>query len=166
MKLIDKCPGWCANDKVSPYYENEDAKFWWDVPEYTGRDEESDHPQRPDGKLIIDKPSEKSIYIIEMTVPWTTNRDEKYAHKIEKYENIIHALRLEYPTFNVDQITLVMDIFGGYSRNLTDNIKKVFSDNEDIRSVIKNMRKSIISDTVTISRTSKIRSGNMNNKKL
>ena len=99
-----------------------------------------------------------------MTVPWTTNRDEKYAHKIEKYENIIHALKLEYPNYSVDQITIVMDVFGGYSRNLVDNIKKFFSAREDIRSIIKNMRRSIISNAVNISRTFKIRSGNANNK--
>ena len=159
LKLTDKCPGWYANDKILPYYENEVAKFWWDVPEYTGRDEESDHPQRPDAKLIVNNDEDKRIYIIEMTVPWTSNRDEKYAFKIEKYENIIRALKLQHPNYNVDQITIVMDVFGGYSMNLIENIKKVISDEADIRSVIKNMRRSIISSAVNLSRTFKIRSG-------
>ena len=164
LKLTERCPGWYANDKILPYYENEGAKFWWDVPEYTGRDVESDHPQRPDGKLLINTETDKRIYIIEMTVPWISNRNEKYAYKIEKYENIVHALRLEHPNYTVDQITIVMDVFGGYSENLIDNIKKVFSDKADIRSIIKSMRRSIISSAVNLSRTFKIRSGNANNK--
>ena len=37
LSLTVKCP---ANNQVGSYYENENAKFWWDVPEYTGRDTE------------------------------------------------------------------------------------------------------------------------------
>ena len=162
LKLSDKCPGWYSNDKVAPHYVNNDAEFWWDIPEYSGRDEECDRPLRPDGKLIINTESDKRVYLIEMTVPWTTNRDEKYSYKTEKYENIQHALKLEYPQHKIDQITIVMDVFGGYSKNLVDNIGKVFTEKEDCRSIIKNMRKSIISSAVNISRTFKIRSGTSN----
>ena len=162
LKLSDKCPGWYSNDKVAPHYVNNDAEFWWDIPEYSGRDEECDRPLRPDGKLIINTESDKRVYLIEMNVPWTTNRDEKYSYKTEKYENIQHALKLEYPQHKIDQITIVMDVFGGYSKNLVDNIGKVFTEKEDCRSIIKNMRKSIISSAVNISRTFKIRSGTSN----
>ena len=162
LKLSEKCPGWYANDKVAPRYGNENAQFLWDIPEYTGRDEESEHPPRPDGKLIINMDTDKRVYLIEMTVPWTENRDEKYVFKTEKYERILQALKLEYPNHLVDQITIVMDVFGGYSKNLVENIGKVFTEREDIRSIIKNMRKSIISSTVNLSRTFKIRSGQSN----
>ena len=163
LKLVEKCPGWYANDKVAPYYENKDAQFWWDVPEYTGRDEESERPPRPDGKLIINRETDKRVYLIEMTVPWISNRDEKYTYKMNKYERILNALNLEYRDYEVDQITIVMDVFGGYSGNLVDNIKKVFNDRSDIQSIINNMRKSIISNAVNLSRTFKIRSGTLNN---
>ena len=156
--LSSKCPSWCSNDKVSPYYKNGDIEFWWDVPEYTGRDTESQRPPRPDGKLIINKEDDKRIYLLEMTVPWTGNRSEKYKYKCGKYLNIQHSLQFENPTHKVDQITVVMDVFGGYGQDLVDNIGKVFEKKEDVRSVIKDMQKSIVSSSANLSRTFKIRS--------
>ena len=158
FKLSSKCPPWYSNDKVSPHYKNENIEFWWDVPEYTGRDEESQHPPRPDGKLIIDRDDDKRIYLLEMTVPWTENRAEKYAYKCGKYANILTALQLEHPQHKVDQITIVMDVFGGYGQDLVENIGKVLRKKEDIRSVIKNMQKSVVSSSANLSRTFKIRS--------
>ena len=32
-------------DKGKPYYENESSKFWWDIPEYTGK--ENDYIMKP-----------------------------------------------------------------------------------------------------------------------
>ena len=69
FNLTEKCPTWFANDKVAPHYSKDNVDFWWDVPEYTGRAEESKDPPRPDAKLIIDREEDKSIYLIEMTVP-------------------------------------------------------------------------------------------------
>ncbi len=156
--LSSKCPSWFSNDKVSPYYKSDNIEFWWDVPEYTGRDTESKLPPRPDGKLIINREDDKRIFLLEMTVPWTENRQEKYTYKCGKYQNILHSLQFEHPTHKVDQITLVMDVFGGHGQDLEDNIGKVFEKREDIRSVIRDMQKSVVSSSANLSRTFKIRS--------
>ena len=158
FKLTSKCPTWYSNDKVSPYYKNDGIEFWWDVPEYTGRDEENQHPPRPDGKLFIDREDDKRIYLLEMTVPWTENRPEKYKYKCEKYTNILQALQFEHPQHKVDQITIVMDVFGGYGQDLIENIGKVFAKKQDILTIIRNMQKSVISSSANLSRTFKIRS--------
>ena len=146
---------WYAKDEVKPYYENNTARFWWDAPEYTGRDTESERPPRPDGKLILEQ--SKSIFLIEMTVPWIENRVEKLKHKIEKYNNIQAALRFEYPEYTVDQITLVMDVFGGYGKDLKDNIRKVVDSKTEMDVIINNMQKSIVSSGANLSRTFKMR---------
>ena len=158
FKLSSKCPTWYSNDKVSPYYTNDGIEFWWDVPEYTGRDEESQQPPRPDGKLFIDREDDKRIYLLEMTVPWTENRPEKYKYKCEKYTNILQALQFEHPQHKVDQITIVMDVFGGYGQDLIDNIGKVFAKKQDVLAIIRNMQKSVVSSSANLSRTFKIRS--------
>ena len=93
-----------------------------------------------------------------MTVPWTGNRSEKYKYKHEKYKNILLNLKIENPNFNVDQITIVMDVFGGYGKDLIENIGKIFKCKEDVNSVIKNMQKSIIASAANLSRTFKLRS--------
>ena len=158
FNLSSKCPSWYANDKVLPYYKHNNIEFWWDAPEYTGRDEESQHPPRPDGKLIINQEEDKRIYLLEMTVPWTENRSGKYIFKREKYRHILQTLQFENPNHIVDQITIVMDVFGGYEQDLADNIGKVFTKKEDVRSIIRNMQKSIVSSSANLSRTFKIRS--------
>jgi len=161
LKLITKCPPWYACDKVAPYYENENVRFWWNIPEYTGRDDEAIHPPRPDGKLMITSETEKCIHLIDMSVPWTTNREEVYTFKANKYKLIMQGLKLEYPNYDIDQITTIMDVFGGYGPDLSNNIGKVMKNKSDIQSVIRSMQKSVIASAANLSRTFKIRSSNV-----
>ena len=66
--LIDKIPPWWSKANVKPYYCNEEAKFWWDVPEYLGTENEDEaKTPRPNGKVQIIK--ENKIFLIEITVP-------------------------------------------------------------------------------------------------
>ena len=54
--LIDNCPPWFVNVTIKPHYENEDLILLWDIPEYSGVDEEEDdNVLQPDGKLILKK---------------------------------------------------------------------------------------------------------------
>ena len=155
--MVDKCPAWYSADTVKPCYDNGGCQFFWDLPEYTGRDEEAEHPPRPDGKLIINLPNEKKIYLLEMTIPWISNRKEKYIYKCEKYTPILSSLKFENPEFEVDQITLVMDVYGGYDNELVTNIGKVIKGKRTVASIVKNMQKSVISSVANLSRTFKIR---------
>ena len=86
-----------------------------------------------------------------MTVPWTGNRDEKYSFKEKKYVDIQQNLKIEHPAYEVAQVTLVMDVFGGYSKNLGENISKVIKGNDKVKSIIKDMQKSIISSSANFS---------------
>ena len=80
----------------------------------------------------------------------------KYKHKCQKYEEVQSFLRLENPGYEVDQITLVIDVFGGYSDNLQRNIEKVLNREEAVR-VIKYMQRSVISSNAHLSRVFKLR---------
>ena len=92
-----------------------------------------------------------------MTVPWIANRKEKFEFKCRKYVNILENLKFENPDYEVDQITLIMDIFGGYGQDLVDNIRKVVKDKNMVSSIITKMQKSIVSSAANLSRTFKIR---------
>ena len=156
--LIEKIPPWYSNKKVQPYMEGNNVKFWWVIPEYNGKENEEDRKTlRPDGKIMVDKEGEKYILLIEMTVPWTENRTEKFNVKHNKYMDIISNLKLDNPGYMVGQITLVMDVFGGFGKDLRENIGKVLKGRATQDSVIKNMQKSVISDLCNISRIFKIR---------
>ena len=157
LKLIENVPRWFAVDKVKPYYENNNAKLWWDIPEYSGRDDEPIQPLRPDAKIMFEKDGEKKFFLIEMTVTWPENRADKYKYKCNKYVRILENLKFEHPDYEVDQITTVMDVFGGYGKNSKENVSKVVREKSSVASIINNMQKSIISSAANLSRTFKIR---------
>ena len=56
----------------------------------------------------------------------------------------------------MDQITLVMDSLGGYSKNLSENISKVFKDAKTIDKIIQKMQKSVLNGSVHVSRCFKL----------
>ena len=156
--LIKKIPPWYSNKKVDPYMENEYTKFWWDIPEYNGKENEDDsRTLRPDGKIMVNRNGDKYIMIIEITIPWMENREEKYKYKQDKYKDILSNIKLENPGYTVDQVTLVMDVFGGYGPDLRENIGKILKCRSTQDDVIKNMQKCVISSLCNISRVFKIR---------
>ena len=107
------------------------AKFWWDIPEYTGQEDpkyKNSRALQPDGKLEITNENEHKLYLLEMSVPWMSNRAAKLKEKIEKYEHILIAYRLDFPQYEVEQLTFIMDGFGGYDDDLVKNIGKVIRD--------------------------------------
>ena len=66
-------------------------------------------------------------------------------------------MRLEYPEFEVDQITLVLDVFGGYSLHLRNNIAKIIVDRNEVGSIIRNMQKTVIKSEAHLVRVFKMR---------
>ena len=153
--IIDTIPPWWSKVEVKPFYSNGDIKFWWDAPEYYGNPNEDDSQRlRPDAK--IEFINEKIIFLVEMTVPWHSNREEKFKHKVNKYISIQQKLKFENPGYRVDQITLVIDSLGGYDNNLIQNIAKVIEDKNLVQRVITNMQKSVISSAAHLSRRCKI----------
>ena len=162
LAMLVKCgftstsPFWYSADTIKPTYENKNYIINWNIPEYKGIDDErEDRVARPDGKIIMI--AEKKIFLIEITIPWIENREIKFEFKKNKYMGIQSNLKLEYPAFHIDQITLVMDVLGGYSKHLEENITKIFNDRTEVRNIIRNMQKSVISSAAHLTRMFKIR---------
>ena len=155
-ELIESVPPWYTDRKVKPFYENDQAVVNWDIPEFTGANEEieEDRVFRPDGKITIK--NEKKIFLIEMTCPWVNVRNEKFELKKQKYNNILSNIRREETRYTVDQITLVIDSLGGYSANLAENISKIFKDKRKSKSIILRMQKTVLSESVYIARRFKL----------
>ena len=119
---INKCPEWYSKITIKPIYESDDIVLFWDIPEYTGYEDEIEcHVLRPDGKLITKL--EIIIWILEMSIPWISNRKSKFIEKEEKYVNIVQRLTIDNPGFEVKQLTFIMDVLGGYSKELVTNLK-------------------------------------------
>ena len=155
-KLIERCPPWYTKVIIKPAYENNKIKVFWDIPEYSGyEDEDENHTMRPDGKIVLE--NEKKIYVLEMSVPWIGNREVKFKEKEEKYTNIVQTLKVDYPEFDVKQLTFIMDNLGGYSSDLVVSLKELKFGVKEIETIIYGMQKIVLTEAVSIIKQFKIR---------
>ena len=84
-------------------------------------------------------------------MPWS-NRTVKLKDKEDKYEHILIGHRLNYPDYVVEQVTSIMDGFGGYD-DLNVNMCKIIKDKRLGESIIR--QKSVISSCAYLSRAVK-----------
>ena len=145
FNMVEKCYPWFSNVTIKPSYENEELLVLWDIPEYSGRDDEAEERLlRPDGKIIFKK--QQLIYLVEMSVPWIENREAKLLEKVGKYEHIVRSLKVEYPDFQVDQVTLIIDCLGGFSKSLNVNLQKLTFSIPECRHTVLGMQKIVVSE--------------------
>ena len=153
--FICLCPPWYSNIQIKPRYEDENITILWDIPEYSGfNDQDENHILRPDGKIILKK--EKQIFILEMSVPWIDNRATKFEEKEAKYHRVVQNLKIDNPGYKVNQLTFIMDCLGGHSQDLETNLKALKFDTREIENIVAGMQKVILSEAQTISRQFKI----------
>ena len=98
---------------------------------------------------------EKNIFLVEQMVPWCEILNQQYEFKRSKYSELQTYMRMENPNYEIEQITLVMDVFGGYSKHLSENIMNIFKNKTDVDKIITNMQKSIIASEAHLVRVLK-----------
>ena len=91
-----------------------------------------------------------------MVVPWINNREIKYQEKIYKYRNVLNKWKLDYPSYEVNQLTFIIDVLGGHSKHLRENISKIVKDKARIKCIIYHMQKSVLSSAAHITRKFKL----------
>ena len=154
-QFIDASLPWFTQSEIKPYYENEVACAWWDIPEFAqASTDDEDEVFRPDGKLKLI--NENRIFLIEITISWIDNHEKRYEEKDGKYVDILRNIKRLEPEYLVEQITLFMDSLGGYSKSLNENIGKVFTDKKMVTKIIHKMQKAVLSESVNISRCFKL----------
>ena len=151
-KLITDFPPWYTKVSIKPMYQNEEIEVFWDIPEYSGYDNDLEHrPLRPDGKIINKKT--KKIHVLEMSIPWIENRNIKLVEKLDKYKEIIQSLKVDNPGFLVEQATFIIDCMGGYSKDLIDNLSSIGLTRNEIDSILPKIQRIVITEAnATINR--------------
>ena len=91
--------------------------------------------------------------MIEMSCPWVENREEKDAEKTTKYGPLRWELEQRYPEYRVTQFNSIVDVLGGYSRDVRKALKELVGDKSDIALQIK---KSVIKSSLNIARCFKL----------
>ena len=131
-------------------YENERAIAYWDIPLYA--DNTHVKANRIDA-TIVDKENKK-VSVIEMSCPWVENREEKDAEKTTKYGSLRWELQQRYPDYRVTQFNIIVDVLGGYSRDVTKALKELVGDKSD--TIALQIQKSVITSSLNIARRFKL----------
>ena len=144
--LIDKIPPWYSQVVPKRLYVNENRKAFWDVHVYAENAEV--RANRIDAQIINHE--EMKITLLEMSCPWVENRCQKEAEKTRKYGPLRYELKQQFNGYKVEQFNIIVDVLGGYSAHLTENVKRLVGKKSN--QVLRNMQKSVISSTLNITR--------------
>ena len=69
----------------------------------------------------------KKVSVIEMKCPWIENREEKDAENTTKYEPLRWELEQRFPEYRVTQFNIIVDVLGGYSRDVRKALLKLIN---------------------------------------
>ena len=85
---------------------------------------------------------------------WMENQQMKTEEKMLNYGPLRWELKLQYPGHKVSQQNIIMDVLGGYSKDVKKSIKCLIGDRSDL--VQKQMQKAMLSCTLNIARNFQI----------
>ena len=149
LQLVDSVPPWYSLVAPKPVYESPEAQAYWDVPVYA--EQSYVKANRVDVRFVDHR--RKRVWAVEMSCPWLDNRRKKEREKTEKYAPLCWELRKQYPGYVVEQCNVVIDVLGGWSKDLEKTIKKLVGARG--REVLRRMQKAIISSSLNIARAFK-----------
>ena len=150
LGLVDSVPPWYSPIKPTPVYESNNAQAFWDVPLFAEHQEV--RANRVDARII--NHASKRVITLEMSCSWVTNRKKKKEEKITKYGPLRWELKQKYQGYKVKQYNIIMDVLGGWCRDLEVELKELVGTKSKV--VLHNMQKAVISGTLNISRTFKV----------
>ena len=73
----------------------------------------------------------KRVSVIEMSCPWIENKEEKDAEKTTKYGPLRWELEQRFFEYRVTQFNIIVDVLGGYSRDVRKALKELMGDKTD-----------------------------------
>ena len=150
LDLVTSEVPWFSKTQPKPMYENERAIAYRDIPLYA--DNTHVKANRIDA-TIVDKEN-KRVSVIEVSCPWVENREEKDAEKTTKYGPLRWELEQRYPEYRVRQFNIIVDVLGGYSRDVRKALKELVGDKSD--TIALQIQKSVITSSLNIARCFKL----------
>ena len=136
--------------QFKPMYENELATAYWDVPLCA---ESNLVTANSIDATILDK-DKREVSLIEMSCPWIENREVKAEEKTIKYAPLRAELKERCPGYQVTQYNIIIDVLGGYSREVKQALKKLVGDRSN--SIAFKMQTSALSNSLRIAKSVKI----------
>ena len=109
VKLPDTVPPWYSPVVPKPNYESPEAQAYWDISVFAVR--EQVRQNRVDARFIDHE--KKRVLAVEMSCPWTENREKKQEQKTIKYAPLRWELKQQFPGYDFRQYNIIIDVLGG-----------------------------------------------------
>ncbi|CAH3145439.1 unnamed protein product [Porites lobata] len=163
--LMEEVPPWYSPVMPKPAYQNSTSEAFWDIPTYAEHNEV--RANRIDARLVNHDRKEvctigqlhDDVILLQLPeslsfCPWIESRAKKDEEKTLKYGPMMWELKQRYNGYRVERYNVIIDVLGGYSKHLEKSVRKLLG--ARARSVLEQMQKSVISNTLNIARTFKI----------
>ena len=109
LQLSDTMPPWYSPAVPKPIYESPKAQAYWDIPVFAVSEQVKQN--RVDARFIDHE--KKKVLAVEMSCPWTQNREKKQEEKIIKYGPLPWELKQQFPGYDIRQYNIIIDVLGG-----------------------------------------------------
>ena len=102
-----------------------------------------------DARIVNNR--EKQVIALEMSCPWVRSRDKMTSEKTMRYAPLRWELKQRYPGYEINQCNIILDVLGGWSKDLDVTIQKLVG--SQAKGVLKKIQKACLSGTLNIART-------------
>ena len=150
LDLIHSVPPWYSPPEPKSVYENDRAQAFWNVPVYA--DHVEVRANRIDARIVDN--SAKTVILLEMSCPWPDNRTSKSYEKTKKYAPLRVELKKQFQAFKVKQFNIIIDVLGGYSKDLESTIRTLKGSRS--KQVLLKTQKAALSSSLNIARHFKV----------
>ena len=103
------------SDTVPPWYSPA-------VPVYAVSEQVKQN--RVDARFIDHE--KKKVLAVEMSCPWTENREKKQEEKTIKYGPLHWELKQQFPGYDIRQYNIIIDVLGGWSTEVDEAMRERF----------------------------------------
>ena len=152
LQLSDSVPPWSSPVVPKPKYESPEVQAYWDIPVFAVS--EQVRQNRVDARFKGHE--KKRVLAVEMSCPWTKNREKKQEEKTTKYGPLPWELKQQFPGYDIRQYNIIIDVLGGWSREVDEAMKELFGARGG--EILLRMQRAVISNTLNITRTLKVMS--------
>ena len=153
LQLSDTVPPWYSPAVPKPIYESPKVKAYWDIPVFAVSEQVKQN--RVDARFIAHE--KKKVLAVEMSCPWTENREKKKEEKAIKYGPLRWELKQQFPGYDIRQYNLIIiDVLGGWSTAVGEAIRELFGARGG--EILLRMQRAFILHTLNITRTLKVMS--------
>ena len=149
--IIKTIPPPNSETEPKPVTKNNDVEILWDIPILSSGSQfitQIEQGNRPDMVLINQKKQRRWwLYNVVACGLQTCKRKRK---KRQKYREVRAELQRRYEDFHVDQINVLLDVMGGYTKQLKASLVALLGQEKVAKAVLKRMQKAVIFGSIWI----------------